>query len=149
MLWTDLRKGSTHLHVEYGHAHTNSLFGHAVRARAANTVDLSIDLNPNLRGRNKSTNTYYDARELADGAIDRLTLVQLADEHILGGLERVLQHCNGVPDEWTLLVELEGQHRFRVQPQVRSHGTLCLYVVKLEAVSSNAFELTKEPPLMK
>ena len=117
MHWTLLRKGGTLLHIGYGETYTNNLYGHDVRVRTQPSLEFLLDLNSNLRTRNKSENSYCDARELADGRVEGLKLVQLTDNYIIERLRRVLAHARDVPSEWTLIIELEGRHAFRVRPE--------------------------------
>jgi len=130
MSWTSLRKGGTLLYIAYGKTYTNNLFGHDVRVRTEPSLEFSLDLNRNLRTRNKSENSYYDARELADGRVEGLKLVQLTDDYIIERLRRVLAHAREVPREWNLIIELEGRHAFRVRPEPDATGrSLFLRVV--------------------
>jgi len=130
MHWTLLRKGGTPLHIAYGATFTNNLYGHQVRVCTEPSLELALDLNPNLRTRNKSENSYCDARELADGGIAGLKLVQLLDEYIIKRLGRVLGDARNVPREWTLIIELEGCHAFRVRPKCDpTRGSLFMHVV--------------------
>jgi len=134
MPWTLLRKGGTLLHIAYGKTYTNNLYGHDVRVRTGPSLEFSLDLNPNLRTRNKSENSYYDARELADGHVEGLKLLQLTDDYIIQRLRRVLAHAREVPREWNLIIELEGPHAFRVRPERDATGTsLFLRVVSEKA----------------
>ncbi len=128
MDWTTLNKGGTHLHIAYGHTHTNNLYAYEVRVRTRPSVELSLDLNGNLRTRNKEENTYYDARELAQGKIAELKLVQLDDERTVKHLGRALKRLPRAPSEWTLVIQLEGRHSFRVRPKLRDRS-LFLHVL--------------------
>ncbi len=121
--WTWLRRGATGLHLSYGETYTNNLFGHNVRVCLQPSLQVVLDLNPNLHKRNKATNSYIDARELADGAIKRIRLVQITDEYILKGLGRVLRQSRGASREWILIIELEGDHAFRVRPERDATGS--------------------------
>ncbi|MHB8867483.1 MAG: hypothetical protein ACYC6T_08250 [Thermoleophilia bacterium] len=133
-MWISLRKGGTHIHVGYGHGFTNNLMAHDVQVQVdSQAVELSLDLNPNLRVRNKATWPYIDARALADGDIARLSLVQLGDDHILRGLHRVLARSTPMPEAWALRVELEGSHRFEVSPEFKA-DLLWLNVTGMESV---------------
>lgn len=133
MPWTLLRKGGTPLHIAYGKTYTNNLYGHDVRVRTGPSLEFSLDLNRNLRTRNKSENSYYDARELADGRVEVLKLVQLTDNYIIKRFRRVLAHAREVPREWNLIIELEGRHAFRVRPERDATGrSLFLRVVSEE-----------------
>ncbi|KKL23519.1 hypothetical protein LCGC14_2424560, partial [marine sediment metagenome] len=77
--WITLRKGGNLLHLSYGHTFSNNLYGHNLQLRTHPEFEIKLDLSPNLRVRNRQRNCYYDARELADGAIKELKLLQLDD----------------------------------------------------------------------
>jgi hypothetical protein len=130
-LWRTLRKGATLLYIEYGHAHTQ-LWADNTRARVGARLELEVDLSRQLRLRNKRMNSYIDARDLADGAIKRLGLVQLNDKRIVDGLADLF---NRAPDHemlWDLTVLIEGVYRFAVRPEMPSSAlrTLVLRVVQ-------------------
>lgn len=129
MSWKSLRKGSAGLHITYGKSETGNLCVENVRVRTAPSLDLSFELNRNLRTRNRSTNSYQDARELADGAIADLKVVQITDNQVLERLSGLLARAHDVPSVWTLTVELEGPHTFRVRPEWDPEdGSLSLHV---------------------
>lgn len=133
-MWITLRKSGTPLHVSYGHGFTNNLLAHNVRVQSDERgVALSLDLNPNLRTRNRESWAYVDARALADGDISRLSLIQLGDEHVLKGLAGVLARNEDLPNEWALEVEIAGTHRFRTLPEFKA-GLLWLNVVGAASV---------------
>ena len=69
--WTTLRKGGTHLYLEYGHTFTKNLFGYDSKICTGHDAEIQLDLTPNLRTKNKQSNEYIDARDLADGAVAR------------------------------------------------------------------------------
>lgn len=116
MNWTSLKKGPASLHVAYAGTFTNNLHGHETRIRTQPCVEISFDLNPNLRTRNKSANSYVDARELADGEIASLKEVQIVDDSIVELLQDVIGSIPNVSNNWTLSIELEGTHSFAVRP---------------------------------
>jgi len=134
MDWIDLRRGGTPLYIEYGLTHTRNLTARDVRVRMLPRVELSLDLNGNLRTRNKSGNRYYDARELADGKMAGLKLVQIDDSYIFEGLLAALRRARRVPPHWSLVMELEGPHTFVVRPESpRTSHSLVMRVVKATA----------------
>ena len=67
--WTMVRKGGTGVHLSYGHTFTNNLYAYSTQIRDEPELEIRVDLTPNLKKRNKQTNTYMDARELADGKL--------------------------------------------------------------------------------
>lgn len=129
-----LRKGGTHIYIKYGLTFTNNLTATSVQVQTRPHLRLSLDLNTNLRTKNKLTDSYADARELADGAIAELKLVQISDEGILKRLAHQLMAMDDLPDEWILTIELEGTYDFRVRPDldVAPGRILCLHVTSRE-----------------
>jgi hypothetical protein len=127
MAWISLKRAAVSLHVGYAATYSNNLSAHNARVRTEPEFELALDLNPNLKTRNRETNTYLDARELADGAISSLTVVQLDDEYLLERLATVIELANR-PSEWTLTIELSGSHRFRVRPEAGQFRSLYLRV---------------------
>lgn len=128
---------------------TNNLSCCNRRVRTRATVELAFDLDPNLRSRNRGTNTPYDARQLANGESAQLKQVQLGDHYAIKRLRRVLEFARPAPSEWTLAVELEGHHIFRVRPQFdNTMGSLCLHVDGHEsgAAATTAWMLASLPP---
>ncbi len=131
--WITVRKGGTHLHIAYGNTYTNNLLGYNTQIHEAPNFKIQLDLSPNLRGRNKQTNTYLDARELAGGEIAKLTLIQMDDERILEAIDQSLQRLPETPKIWTLTLNLEQVWPFDVEPEFRiSHAlhSLFLHVVE-------------------
>jgi hypothetical protein len=119
-----LRKGPASIHIAYAGTFTNNVRGHNTRVRTQPSVEISLDLNPNLRSQNKSTNSYVDARELADGQIERLEFVQIDDELIVSHLGGFLDDLS---KDWTVTIELEGTHSFTARPKLEN-DSLFLYV---------------------
>jgi len=103
--------------------YTNNLYGYDSRVRVDSKFEVFLNLGRNLRTRNTSTNQYLDARSLADGDIERLKMIQISDAQIIDGLSAALKRIAAPPDEWALIIELRGQHSFRVRPQLDSSGT--------------------------
>lgn len=123
-----VRKGSTSLHVSYGHGSTNDLYGYNTQIRSDPYFELRIDLTPNLRTQNKQTNTYMDARDLAGGEIARLTMLQIVgDDLILKAVDRSLRRLPTPPETWILTLCLYREWSYIVRPEVK-HGSLFLYV---------------------
>lgn len=134
MDWETLRKTPVLLYLAYGHGHTK-LWADNVRVRPGPTFVLRLDLNRNLRVRNKRTNSYVDAQALAQGEITRLLTLQLDDQMVLDGIGRKLETLGGSPQVWHLVLDLEGTHEFVVQPEYRRQGyheSLAFHVLKRE-----------------
>ena len=137
--WKTARKGSTGIHVSYGHTFSNNLYAENSRVWSEGPdIEIRLDLNGNLRSRTKQDNMYMDARELADGEIDRLELLQIDHDRLLDTLRRALKGFAGEPQTWYLTVELKGDHRFEVEPELRREGqwqSLFLHVKQPMAVT--------------
>ena len=124
MTWRTLRKTGILLHVGYGDTFSNNLYAHDSKVRTDPEFEISLDLNGDLRTRNKAENSYQDARELADGEIEHLQVLQITDHTTINRLAKFLDSLDDPPSEWILTIELEGRHSFRVRPDFRETGDL-------------------------
>jgi hypothetical protein len=125
---TSLKKGRANLYIAYAGTFTNNLYAHETCIRTQPSIEISFDLNPNLR-KSKATNPYVDARQLAEGKITRLERVHIDDHHIAEQLrDAAFGLVSNVPEDWTLTIELEGRHSFRVRPKLGA-DSLVLSVV--------------------
>ena len=130
-MWQTLRKTGTGLYVAYANTHSGNLSAKNTRLRTDPHIELALDLSGNLRTRNTDVNSYRDARELADGGIKRLELVQIDDERIIGRIGERLALLRDPPRTWILTIELEGSYSFPVRPEASKLGnqtSLFLYV---------------------
>lgn len=88
-----LRKTAAHVHITYGGTFTNSLFGDNFTLETkADTLALAIDLSRNLRTRNKSTNSYIDAVDLA-ARHGELESIQIDERAVLDPLKAALVYA--------------------------------------------------------
>ncbi len=71
-----------------------------------------------------SSNSYVDAKELADGQIARLEFVQIDDERIVAQLRDVLDNPS---KDWMVTIELGRSHSFTARPKLEN-SSLFLYV---------------------
>lgn len=136
MEWTTLRKGPASLHITYGLTFTNNLSGYNTRVRVIEprrsgepSVELVIDLTPNLRTRNKAANDYADASELANGDIAELKFLQILDDRIIRLLDRLGSDIDGLRP-WRLTIELAASHTFMVMPKRTADG-ISLFLFRL------------------
>ena len=83
--WLTLRKGITHLYVEWGHAH-GKVFATDCRMLKGPPVTIALSLDKNFRARSTGSGTYIDAKALAEGGLREVRLVQISDQHILSGI---------------------------------------------------------------
>lgn len=129
--WWPLLKGSAIIYVGYGGTFTH-LSATDFQMRKGPPVTIALDLNGNLRTRNKRSNMYIDAKALAAGDIRRLTRVELpSGGKFLSHLRRYLDHADDTSTPWNLIVNLEGEYRFTVEPEWREID-LVLLVSRLE-----------------
>jgi len=92
-MWVVLRKSGTGIHVSFAHTFSNNLMAYNIRActDTPGVIEISLDLNPNLRKRDTGAWPNIDAHELIDYGVGSLTLVQLFDQHIFDHLDRILR----------------------------------------------------------
>jgi len=122
--WITIRKTPCHLYISYGHTWTDHLYGSNIRVRTDDGFQISLDLNPNLRVKNKATDQYDDAKALANGDIAFLNYVELKDDYTLKGIGTQLLRLSPIPKEWLLVLELNGTHTFKVRPEYERHNAL-------------------------
>lgn len=67
--WYTLKKTAVRLPLSYANTFTNNLRAENIRIRTDTDVHIALDLNKNLRTRQTTTNSYLDARKLADGKL--------------------------------------------------------------------------------
>ena len=128
--WRSLRKSKLHIRMGmYETEFTNNLSATDMEFRTAPRLEISMDLNSNLRVRNKQTNTYYDAQQLARGKIKHLRHIQLDGKKIIERLVKNVRLYGLSTDIWGLRVLLSGEHYFDVRPEVRGVFDLLLHVV--------------------
>ena len=135
-MWQTLRKTGTELYVAYANTHSGNLLAKNTRLRTDPHVELALDLNGNLRTRNREVNSYRDARALADGAIKRLELVQIDDERIIGRINERLASLRDPLRTWILTIELEGAYSFPVRPEARKLGNQTSLFLHVESESA-------------
>ena len=81
--------------VTYGHG-TTTLLTENVSIQPGDPFDVSIDLNKNLRSRNKTENTYVDAKDLS-GQMDSLGSIRASDRQFSNAVPRVFDQVK-TPD---------------------------------------------------
>ena len=85
-----LRKTAAHLHVGYAGTFTNNLSGDNFTMEIeGNNITIGVDLSRNIRTRNKSTNTYLDAADLAERHAE-FELIQIHDSEVCARLGATL-----------------------------------------------------------
>jgi len=129
--WISLMKGRINLYVEYGYTHTGNLFADNICLKTSPRMELILDLNHNLRKRNKNSNTYIDAREMERGEIHNLKLVQISDNHILERLSDTIRSMAEIPEEWYLRIKLNGEYTFVIEHKFKDNALgrpQCLHI---------------------
>lgn len=115
-----LRKTSTGISVTYtGGNYSNNLAGSDFTVDESDEfICVSVDLSCNLRVRNKDSNSYYDACELAEDHAKLLSL-EIDDLRITNGLDRV--HRRHQKAQWQLELHIgdKGIFRYWVGPMGR------------------------------
>ena len=101
-----LKKGKVSIHVSYGHTFSNNLYAEDVAIQTGDVPEVSLSLDCNLSVRDKSGNQYVDARELADGGIKQSTLLQILDDKVIEGLNRLAKRI--VTNPWRMRIDLTG-----------------------------------------
>lgn len=129
-----LKKSKVHIHVTWSSSFSNNLCAENIQYRFVDDFEICLDLNCNLRKRNKQTNTYIDASELAKGDIHELELIQFSDRTVAKGIIAVLNASNKDPNKWVLKILLDGEYSFIVKPLIRQIGSS--YNINLEVQST-------------
>jgi hypothetical protein len=123
----DLRKGTSSLYLEYGGSSTNNLSAYDIQLVLGDPTEVSVDLGPNLRTRNKQGNGFADASALADGNVDDLSLVQISEGQVIRALARYAGRLSQSP--WKLRLRLDRLYTFSVNPEI-AEADLFLRVVR-------------------
>ena len=113
------------IHLAYAGTFSNNLYADTFEAILDPEFGMSLDLNKNLRTKNKGENSYLDAKELADGKIQMIEAIQITEESTIRGLSNAAPQR--VPESWMLEIQLAGTHLFRVRPEMK-FDDLFLYV---------------------
>ncbi len=126
-----LRRSASHIHLSFGGDFSNNLIGTDFEADTGSPYGLRFSLEKNLRARSTS-NSYADARELADGAIARLDLVQIDEPQILSALDKIVGGSDEPSARWTVTIVLASRvHRFLAVPE-RTPAALFLRIIKTD-----------------
>jgi hypothetical protein len=122
-----LRKGVTHINVQHGHS-DSALFATDAKFVEGPPIAIMLDLETNLRTRSKTSGTYIDAKKLAE-EIDTLKRLEVHDGGIVDRLRHHLQYTKDQKTPWQLALNLQGEHKFAVEPEFRGANTLVFKVV--------------------
>jgi hypothetical protein len=127
--WMTLKKGSVAIYMEYGYTHTSNLSAENIRLRVGPHLELALDLDRNLRTRNKETNSFIDARALAHGELTGLRFIQIEDSSLPGEIEEQLKQSAVSVQDVTLTIDLARKWSFRVAVEHAKGPWLALRVL--------------------
>ncbi len=129
-----IKKGgvSTYIECDNSFGFTNNLLAYNTQISIEKGIAIKFDLNPNINKRNKNTNTYIDAIELAEGSIKKLTLIQINDDTVLKTIKKILNRENSIPDIWELIIELKGEHIFKTIPEFTKNVDLSTFFLHIK-----------------
>jgi len=116
--WVTIRKGGKPLYLVYGDTYANTLLGYSFQFRCCPHLEIRFDLSPNLRVRSKQSKRYCDARELANGAIADLNLLQFDNDTDLEPIAEALDRLPEKPQTWKLTLHLDRDWSFSAKPEV-------------------------------
>lgn len=123
-----LRKTAARVSITYSNGnYSNNLTGTDFSLyESEGRICLSIDLSGNLRVRNKESNCYADARELAEEH-STLEAVQIDERQVIEGLSKANQRTPNPRWELQLLLGEKGTFKYSVK-SIMSHGSLFLNI---------------------
>lgn len=127
-----LRKTAVQVSVTYSDGNfSNNLNGTDFRlSESEKEILLSVDMSSNLRVRNKSSNCYADAVELAEDHT-KLDMFQIDDEQIVKGL--VATKKNNSNASWFFQIDLGDRGVFNYPvTSILSNGSLFFNVVDIK-----------------
>ena len=128
--WWTLRKEGAAIYVAYGLNPGANLYANGIQMKKGPPVTISMDLEANRSKRVKLASRRIDAEDLAE-KISELKSIELRDSHVLRNLRLHLKFTDNPTPPWRLVLILEGEHDFRVDPEYRDRpDTLILKVVE-------------------
>lgn len=107
-----LRKGSSHIHVTFkDEDYSNNIIGELFEIEYENSINrIYINIESNLKQKNKLTNSYSDTRELIRKA-EHIKFVQIDEEQVIKGL---LKAYNKNPkNSWELVLHAGSDKSFK------------------------------------
>lgn len=118
-----IRKTSSDLHVGYSDGgFSNNLRGENFTSEMnGRTLTLGINLESNLRTRNKSANSYADALEFLEKH-DRLNLLQLNEEKVVSAIASAWKRNSANEMRLALSLGNNGSFSYEVKPQKIAGG---------------------------
>ena len=107
--------------------YTNNLIGNNFAAEIKDDhVVLIVDLAPSFRVRNKSTNTFYDANELADDS-DQLESLTICDDKVPKELKKYRIKHKDLP--WKLRILLDERGEFEYSGKVKADAYQVMFII--------------------
>lgn len=124
-----LRKGYSNIHFGFNDDdYSNSIAGEHFEIEHENSVNrIHINIESNLKPRNRLTNSYSDTRELIRKA-EQIKFVQIDNEQVIRGLLNANNKYTGNIWELVLHVGDEQSFKYIVKPS-RKLGSVFLYVI--------------------
>lgn len=118
-----LRKTDAHISVHYTNGnYSNNLRGTEFELEEPEgCIRLIVNLESNLKVRNKSVNSYHDANELARDHV-LLEWVQLDDEQVIDGLIAAGNRSPNARWELTLRLGEKDTFSYSVKPRMVNHS---------------------------
>ncbi|HEY7293007.1 MAG TPA: hypothetical protein VH583_24435 [Vicinamibacterales bacterium] len=123
-MWFTLKKGAEAISIIYANGET-TVFAEDAAIEAADPFGIRLDLNKNLRSRNKQENTYIDANDFLEH-VHTLKSVQLFDATFIAKVRAQLQRIKPTGAHLRLL--LNGEHAFDVGIDSESDLSMWLHV---------------------
>ena len=119
-----LRKTAAHVSVTYSHGNfSNNLNGtDFLLHESEKEILLTVDLSTNLRVRNKASNCYADAIELASDH-SKLAMLQIDEQQIIDGLISAKKKNPNAPWYFQINLGEKGSFKYSVTPTL-SNGSL-------------------------
>jgi len=119
-----LRKTAAHVSITYSHGNfSNNLNGtDFLLHESENEILLTVDLSSNLRVRNKESNCYSDAIELARDH-STLDMLQIDEQQIIDGLVSAKKKNPNAPWYFQINLDDKGSFKYLVTPTL-SNGSL-------------------------
>lgn len=132
--WVTIRKTPVEVYVEFSSTPGDTLLAENIRVATSPEFAVSLDLNVNLRKRNKQTSSYQAAHMLASRRIKNLHMVQIDHDRLVEQIFQAWESTRSLNAEWKLIIECEGVMSFRIRPQ-RKSGSASLFLNVLQEVS--------------
>lgn len=116
--WNLLLKRAFGVHISYRTTFTNNLYANNLSWRLSPAFELRLDLNGNLKTKNRNLNSYIDAMDLSE-YIESIKMVQIIDNNVLKNIISVVKSSPTAKNNWKLYVDLKREFSFNVKPRMK------------------------------